>query len=228
MDHVLNIAYNLLCHGDGLEDLERLRNDEVYLDALGAQRIPDPTTAGDFCRRFAAAEVETLMDTINAVRVKVWQDQPQAFFEEAILDADGTIAPTTGQCKEGMDMSYKGLWGYHPLLVSLAQAGGRALRLPVDNLLSNWAYMVMASLAWSLKAWFALRRPETGRWSRKHQAEKQTVLRMEFKKFRHAFIMLSCQIVRSGRRIVYRLLSWNRWLPVLFRDVQALRSPLRC
>lgn len=121
--HVLNIAYNILCHGDCLEDLERLRNDEVYLDALGAQRIPDPTTAGDFCRRFAAADVETLMDTINAVRVKLWQDQPQAFFEEAILDADGTIAPTTGECKEGMDISYKGLWGYHPLLVSLAHTG---------------------------------------------------------------------------------------------------------
>jgi len=425
-DHVLNIAYNILCHGDCLEDLERLRNDEVYLDALGAQRIPDPTTAGDFCRRFEAADVETLMDTINAVRVKLWQTQPAVFFEEAILDADGTIAPTTGECKEGMDMSYKGLWGYHPLLVSLAQTGEPlylvnrsgnatssqsaapyldraidlclsagfrkillrgdtdfsqtahldrwddrgvrfvfgidamanlkataedlpeglwepltrpakydvqteprqrpenvkerivkerryknirlqsehvaefdyrptkcrktyrivvlrknlsvergeqvlfddiryffyitndrtsstaqivwqanqrcnqenlieqlkngvpALRMPLDNLISNWAYMVMASLAWSLKAWFALRLPETGRWSRKHQAEKQTVLRMEFKKFRHAFITLPCQIVRGGRRIVYRLLSWNPWLRVFFRGVQALRSPLRC
>jgi len=425
-DHVLNIAYNILCHGDCLEDLERLRNDEVYLDALGAQRIPDPTTAGDFCRRFEAADVETLMDTINAVRVKLWQTQPAVFFEEAILDADGTIAPTTGECKEGMDMSYKGLWGYHPLLMSLAQTGEPlylvnrsgnatssqsaapyldraidlclsagfrkillrgdtdfsqtahldrwddrgvrfvfgidamanlkataedlpeglwepltrpakydvqteprqrpenvkerivkerryknirlqsehvaefdyrptkcrktyrivvlrknlsvergeqvlfddiryffyitndrtsstaqivwqanqrcnqenlieqlkngvpALRMPLDNLISNWAYMVMASLAWSLKAWFALRLPETGRWSRKHQAEKQTVLRMEFKKFRHAFITLPCQIVRGGRRIVYRLLSWNPWLRVFFRGVQALRSPLRC
>ncbi len=425
-DHVLNIAYNILCHGDCLEDLERLRNDEVYLDALGAQRIPDPTTAGDFCRRFEAADVETLMDTINAVRVKLWQDQPEAFFEEAILDADGTIAPTTGECKEGMDMSYKGLWGYHPLLVSLAHTGeplylvnrsgnatssqsaaayldraidlcrtagfrqillrgdtdfsqtahldrwddqdvrfvfgidamanlkaraedlpeglwepltrpakyavqteprqrpeniktqivkerryknirlqseqvaefdycptkcrkpyrivvlrknlsiergeqvlfdeiryffyitndrtssaaqivGQAnqrcnqenlidqlkngvpaLRMPLDNLLSNWAYMVMASLAWTLKAWFALRLPETGRWSQKHRAEKQTVLKMEFKRFRHAFIMRPCQIVRSGRRILYRLLSWNRWLGVLFRVVAALRFPLRC
>ena len=49
-DHILNIAYNILCNGDCLEDIERLRNDEVYLDAIGAQRIPDPTTAGDFCR----------------------------------------------------------------------------------------------------------------------------------------------------------------------------------
>jgi len=423
---VLNIAYNILCHGECLEDLERLRNDEVYLDALGAQRIPDPTTAGDFCRRFEAADVETLMDTINAVRVKVWKDQPEAFFDEAVLDADGTIAPTTGECKEGMDLSYKGMWGYHPLLISLANTGEplylvnrsgnatssqsaaayldraidlcrnagfcqirlrgdtdfsqtghldrwddqdvqfvfgmnamanlkaiaedlpeglwqplirpakyegqterrqrptnvkerivkergyqnlrlqsehvaefdysptqcrqtyrvvvlrknlsvergeqvlfdevryffyitnngtssaaeivgqanqrcnqenlieqlkngvQALRMPVDNLVSNWAYMVMASLAWTLKAWFALWLPETGRWSRKHRAEKQTVLQMEFKKFRHAFIALPGQIVRSGRRILYRLLSWNRWLPVFFRAVAALHRPLRC
>jgi len=425
-DHVLNIAYNILCHGECLEDLERLRNDEVYLDALGAQRIPDPTTAGDFSRRFEAADVECLMDAINAVRLNVWQRQPQSFFGEAVIDADGTIAPTTGECKEGMDMSYKGQWGYHPLVVSLANTGEplylvnrsgnatssqsaaayldraialcrnagfrkillrgdtdfsqtehldrwdeggvefifgidamanlnaiaeglpegswkpltrpakytvqteprrrpenvkerivkerryknirlqsehvaefdysptkchktyrvvvlrknlsvergeqvlfddiryffyitnnrtssaaeivrranqrcnqenlieqlkngvRALRMPVDNLVSNWAYMVMAALAWSLKAWFALWLPETGRWSRKHQAEKETVLRMEFKKFCHAFIELPCQIVRSGRRILYRLLSWNQWLRVFFRGVTALRFPLRC
>ena len=50
-DHVLNIAYNILCGGQTLEDLEQRRQDEVYLDALGAPTIPDPTTAGDFCRR---------------------------------------------------------------------------------------------------------------------------------------------------------------------------------
>ena len=425
-DHVLNIAYNILCHGECLEDLERLRNDEVYLDALGAQRIPDPTTAGDFCRRFSVDDVMTLMEIINAVRAKVWRRQPQEFFEQAILDADGTIAPTTGECKEGMDLSYKGLWGYHPLVVSLANTGEplylvnrsgnatssqsaaayldraielcrsagfrkillrgdtdfsqtehldrwddqgvqfvfgidamanlvaiadglpeglwkplarpakyavqteprqrpenvkerivkerryknirlqsehvaefdyrptkcrkryrivvlrknlsvergeqvlfddiryffyvtndrtssaaqivgqanqrcnqenlieqlkngvQALRMPVDNLVSNWAYMVMASLPWTLKAWFALWLPETGRWSQKHQAEKQTVLQMEFKKFHHAFMALPCQIVRTGRRILYRVLAWNQWLRVFFRGVAALHLPLRC
>ena len=51
-DHVLNITYNALCGGTCLQDLELLRNDENYLNALDATRIPDPTTAGDFCRRF--------------------------------------------------------------------------------------------------------------------------------------------------------------------------------
>ena len=122
-DHVLNIAYNILCHGDCLEDLERLRNDEVYLDALGAQRIPDPTTAGDFCRRFSLQDVMTLMEIINRVRLGIWKKQPPAFFEQARLDGDGTIAETTGECREGMDMSYKGLWGYHALVLSLANTG---------------------------------------------------------------------------------------------------------
>jgi hypothetical protein len=425
-DHVLNIAYNLLCNGDCLEDIERLRNDEVYLDALGAQRIPDPTTAGDFCRRFIREDVEILMDIINEIRSKVWKKQSAEFFKEAIIDADGTIAGTTGECKEGMDMSYKGIWGYHPLLISLANTGeplylvnrsgncpssdqaaayldraidlcltagflaillrgdtdfsqtgyldgwddkgvrflfgmnampnlieradnlpedlwrpllrpakyavktrprrrpenvkeriviereyenirlrsedvaefayrptkcrktyrivvlrknlsvekgehvlfddiryffyitndrlssaaqivhganGRcnqenlneqlkngvqAMRMPTDTLVSNWAYMVMASLAWTLKAWFALLLPESGRWSATYESQKQAVLKMEFKTFRNAIIALPCQIIKTGRKIVYRLLSWNRWLVVLFRGLSILRYPLRC
>ena len=119
-DHVFNIAYNILCNGDCLEDIERLRNDEVYLDALGAQRIPDPTTAGDFCRRFTKDDVEILMDIINEVRLGIWRKQPEEFFQEAIIDVDGMIAETTGECKGGMNISYKGIWGYHPLVVSLA------------------------------------------------------------------------------------------------------------
>ena len=122
-DHVLNIAYNILCDGDCLEDVERLRNDEAYLDAVGARRIPDPTTAGDFCRRFSSWHVETLQDIINETRLHVWKQQVPGFFKEAVIDADGTIAPTTGQCKEGMDISYQGVWGYHPLVVFLSNTG---------------------------------------------------------------------------------------------------------
>lgn len=119
-DHVLNIAYNLLAGGSRLEHLEVRRNDEVYLDALGAQRIPDPTTAGDFCRRFTEADVEQLMAILNETRLRAWKEQPAAFFEEALIDADGTLAPSGGVCKQGVDMAYDGTWGYHPLIVSLA------------------------------------------------------------------------------------------------------------
>ena len=426
-DHVLNIAYNLLSGGTCLEDIELWRNDETYLNALGALRIPDPTTAGDFCRRFEPEDIETLMSVINEIRVRVWRQQGESFFEEAIIEADGTHVPTTGECKAGMDISRHGIWGYHPLLVSLANTGeplylvnrearrpshegaterfdqaialcreagfrgmllrgdtdfsqtkyldgwdaagdvrfifgmdahpkargiaeslgtrawkrlrrrrkygvktqcrarpenikeqvvrereftnirlrsedvaefpyrpvacrkdyrvvvlrknltiekgawalfddiryffyitndwatpaeeivflanercdqenliaqlkngARALQMPVDNLVSNWAYMVMASLAWTLKAWFALLLPEHGRWAEKHRDEKRTVLRMEFKTFLNAFMRVPCQIVRTGRRIVYRLLSWNPWQAVFLRGVDRLRVPMRC
>ena len=120
-DHVLNIAYNTLAGGTCLDDIELLRNDETYMDALGAERIPDPTTAGDFTRRFSEAAVVALMETVNTVRVKMWdQRMNKEERAEAILDVDGTIAPTTGECKQGIGLSYNGIWGYHPLLISLA------------------------------------------------------------------------------------------------------------
>jgi Transposase DDE domain group 1 len=122
-DHVLNFAYNALCDGACLQDLEHRRQDEVYLDALGASRIPDPTTAGDFCRRFQGADINTLIDIFNDVRKRVWTRQPAEFFAQARIDMDGTMVETTGECKAGMDISYDGKWGYHPLVVSLAQTG---------------------------------------------------------------------------------------------------------
>jgi Transposase DDE domain group 1 len=122
-DHVLNLAYNPLCGGTCLQDLELLRNDENYLNALGARRIPDPTTAGDFCRRFTRAHIYTLLDVINDTRLKVWAKQPRAFFERATIDMDGSLVETTGACKQGMDIAYDGTWGYHPLVLSLANTG---------------------------------------------------------------------------------------------------------
>jgi hypothetical protein len=119
-DHVLNLTYNLLVGGKTINDLELLRNNETYLDVLGAQRIPDPTTAGDFLRRFKATAIDALMNVINAKRLLVCKQQPDSFFDRAIIEADGSIVETTGECKQGMEVSYNGKWGYHPLLVSLA------------------------------------------------------------------------------------------------------------
>ncbi len=422
-DHVLNFAYNALCEGTCLQDIELRRNDEVFLDAIGARRIPDPTTAGDFCRRFHVGHIRALQDAFHEVRHQVWAKQPQPFFEQAILDMDGTLVGTTGSCKQGMDIAYDGTWGYHPLLITLAntgevlglvnrpgnrpshegaaaevdrclavcfQGGFRrvllrgdtdfsqtqhldrwnadprvrfifgynchpslvdiaenlppgawkkmqrparyevatqprqrpdnvkarivkqrqfetlrlqseevaefnyqptacsqvyrlvvvrknitkekgelrlhddiryffyitndwareadelvfcandrgnqenllaqlhggcwALKAPVDNLVSNWAYMVMTALAWDLKAWWALLLAEgPGRHRATYQAEKLWVLRLEFKTFVHTFVRLPCQIVRTGRRLVYRLLSWNPYQPIFFRLLQVLR-----
>ena len=426
-DHVLNIAFNILAGGQRIEHLELRRNDEVYLNALGAERIPDPTTEGDFCRRFSIADVQTLMDIFNWVRLRVWKQQPAEFFDNAVIEADGTMAPTDARCKQGIDVNYNGVWGYHPLLISLAntaeplyllnrsgnrpshegapayldkaidlchQAGFRritlrgdtdfsqtahldrwdeagdikflfgldarpvlealaedlpaeaysylerppryiiktvprqqfprvksqivaqrgfetihlleehvaefeyrptrckksyrvvvlrkhleindgqmrlfkqyryffyitndremsaedvvfasndrcnqenliaqlksgvhALATPVDNLISNWAYMVMASLAWSLKAWSAMLVPVEPRHAAQHLIEKSKLLRMEFATFCAAFIQMPCQIVRGGRRLIYRLLSWNPWQDAFLRLVERLHGCRLC
>ena len=120
-DHVLNIAYNILCGGTRLEDIERLRHDTAYMNALGADLIPDPTTAGDFCRRFSEEDVVELMECINTVRPKLWRGRGRELLEPiAYIEVNGTMAPTYGEKKTGMDISYKGIWGYAPLIVSLA------------------------------------------------------------------------------------------------------------
>jgi hypothetical protein len=422
-DHVLNFAYNSLCGGTCLEDIELRRNNEAFLDALGARRIPDPTTAGDFCRRFDAGKIRALQNAFHETRQKVWARQPAAFFEQAIIDADGTLVNTTGSCKKGIDISYKGTWSYHPLVLTLANTrevlsivnrpgnrpshegaaaefdrciqvcfqggfrrillrgdtdfsqtahldrwhadsrirfifgydqrdnlvdiveklpesawkklqrparyqvrtqprrrpenvkdavvkhrqfdtlrlqseqvaefnyqpsacsqvyrmvvvrknitkekgelrlhdeiryffyitndwasdaheivfsandrchqenvlaqlhgGCRALKAPVDNLESNWAYMVMTALAWDLKAWWALMLPEgVGGHRESYRADKLWVLGLEFRTFLNVFVELPCQIVRTGRRLLYRLISWNRHQPIFFRLVDALR-----
>jgi Transposase DDE domain group 1 len=422
-DHVLNIAYNALCNGTCLQDIDLRRNDEAFLDMLGARRLPDPTTAGDFCRRFTSTDIQALQVAIDVARQKVWAQQPQSFFDRATIDMDGTIVGTTGVSKAGMDIAYNGTWGYHPLILSLAETGEvlrlinrsgnrpshegaarqvdhaiglclvagfrrvvlrgdtdfsqtqhldhwnalpgvrfnfgynavnnlkelaeglppqawkplrrptryvvktqtrrrpdnvkdrivrerefdvlrlqseevaefdyrptlckntyrmvvirkhiskekgeqvlfpevryffyitndrdlsaaevvfeandrcnqenllaqlhggvRALQAPVNTLESNGAWMVMTALAWTLKAWWALMLPESpGRWQTQHREEKRRVLRMEFKSFVNAFVTIPCQVIRTGRKLVLRVLGWNPHLMTFFRLVTRLR-----
>lgn len=417
-DHVLNLVYNILSGGRCPEDLELRRNDLGYLNALNAQRIPDPTTAGDFLRRFERANVITLMDTINRIRQKIWLQQPKSRRRLATIDVDGTLAETSGQCKEGADFSYNGKWGYGPLVVSLAntqeplyvvnrpanrpshdgavvwmdkavkcvrdfgfsrvrlrgdtdfsltahfdrwtddgvefifgidahrsfvklaesvpeqywvplerrpkwdvktrsrlrpanvkknvvrkrgyenlrlqaehvaeveyspskakknyrlvvlrknisvekeerhlfddiayffyvtnvsqselttaevvyEANGRcnqenlikelkngvkATRLPVAQFVGNWAYMVIASLAWTLKIWLGLTLPE--------ELNADRIVRMEFRQFFNEVMQVPVQIVRTGRKLVYRLLAFSSWTRVLLEAFQWLKRPM--
>jgi hypothetical protein len=108
-------------------------------------------------------------------------------------------------------------------LIAQLKGGVHALRAAVDNLVSNWAYMVMTGLAWNLKAWFALSVPEHSRHKAAHREQKRQLLRMEFKRFVNTIILMPCQIVRGGHRLLYRLLSWNEWQGVFLRVVFALR-----
>ena len=106
-DHVMAHVLNMMCGGTRLEHLELLRNNEAVLNAVGADSIPDPTTAGDFCRRFTADDLDSLTSAIHQARLNVWSQQPVEFFDEAIIDVDGVIVGTSGECKEGMDISFK-------------------------------------------------------------------------------------------------------------------------
>ena len=411
-DHVLNLAYNVLTGGTCLEDIERLRNDETYMNALDAERIPDPTTAGDFLRRFDETWIFALQETFNETRAKVWALQDASFRKEAIIDIDGTIAGTTGECKEGMDIAYSGIWGYAPLILTLAntnevlylvnrpgsrpssdgaaewldlaidrvtpvfrkvwlrgdtdcslthnfdrwdekvrfvfgydakqnlveiadallertwkplerparyevkteerhcpenikeqrikerefknirlqseqvaefdyrpvhcnnvyrmvvvrknltvekgetrlfddvryffyitndrektaaeivffandrcnqenvigqlKSGVNALRMPSDGLVSNWAYMVIATLAWNLKAWYGM--------VTLAPAARRDILRMEFKRFLVSFVQIPCQIVATGRRLLFRILAYSRHLETFLETFDHIRQ----
>jgi hypothetical protein len=113
-------------------------------------------------------------------------------------------------------------------LIGELKSGVRSLHSPVDGLVSNWAYMVMSSLAWSFKAWLALILPEQGRWKKKHRAEKERVLRMGFRGFINYFVRIPAQVVKGGRRVVLRLLGWNPMQHIFLRAIEQLELPMRC
>ena len=107
-------------------------------------------------------------------------------------------------------------------LIEQLKNGVRALPAPVNTLNANWAYMVMAALAWSLKAWMALSLPTESRWNRRDFADRDRWLRMEFRRFLNTVIRVPAQVVDTGRRLVLRLLNWRRETPTFFRLVNAL------
>lgn len=103
------------------------------------------------------------------------------------------------------------------------KSGVNALRMPLGDLVSNWAYSVIATLAWNLSRWIALVLPACGRWRDKHAAEKLDVLRMRFRTFVQRLMLLPAQVVTTGRRLVVRLLDWNPWRHVFFRAIESVQ-----
>ena len=95
------------------------------------------------------------------------------------------------------------------------------MRAPLNTLDSNWAYMLIASLAWTLKAWFALLLPIEPRRREQHQVDQQRILRMEFRSFLQRFILIPAQIASHARSLTVRLLAWRPELPLLFRFLDA-------
>jgi len=107
-------------------------------------------------------------------------------------------------------------------LIGNLKSGVRALHAPVNTLYANRAYMTMASLAWTLKAWCALMLPVSPRWEAQHEQQRGRLLTMEFRTFRAALIDIPCQIVKTARYIRWRIQAWNPWLGILFRLLDAL------
>ncbi len=127
-DHLLTHAYNLFAGGTCIEDIVSLQDSEAFRDLVGAFRVPDPTTAGDFLRRFDATTLGFLQHVFDDTHEKVWAALPRAKRRVATVDLDSTIKPVYGECKEGADFSYTGKWSYHPLLISVAETN-ECLRL---------------------------------------------------------------------------------------------------
>jgi hypothetical protein len=169
------------------------------------------------CKR--AYRVVGLRKKLVVEKGQLWLFQPDRYFFSITNDRTTPASEVVFLANDRCDQEN---------LIAQLKGGVKALAMPVDNLVSNGAYMVMASLAWSLKAWAALLLPEQGRWAEKYRAEKRSLLRMEFSTFCVAMIQIPCQIVRTSGRVVYRLLSWNPWQGVFLRLVERLHGRRLC
>ena len=121
-DHVLTHVYNLFVGGSAIEDIADLQQSEPVRRMLGAARIPDPSTAGDFLRRFDRKSIAALDEAIDEAQERVWKrrygTRKRAL---GIVDLDSHVRHVYGNQKEGADFTYKGGFGYHPLVISLAE-----------------------------------------------------------------------------------------------------------
>ena len=138
-DHVLTHVYNLFLGGSCIEDIALLQASEPARRILGARAIPDPTTAGDFLRRFDANAIEALNAAIDQTQSQVWERKyGTGKRATAYVDLDSHVKHVYGNQKEGADFTYKGGYGYHPLAITLAESQ------EVLRLLNRWGNVTSA------------------------------------------------------------------------------------
>lgn len=120
-DHVLTHVYSLFAGGTCIEDIAYLQQSEPVRRLLGTEQIPDPTTAGDFLRRFDAEDIARLDRVGDQVHRDVWKKHyARGKQAQVLVDLDSHVHHVYGHQKEGTDYTYKGGFGYHPLVVSIA------------------------------------------------------------------------------------------------------------
>src|SRR4030042_4013528 len=122
-DHILTFLYNFLTGGETIFDIERLQNDKAFKKILGTENIPDPTTAGDFLRRFNYRQLNGLNKCINRISGKAYKMLPENKKRRATVDMDSSIHEVYGRKKEGEDFSYNKKWSYNPIYFTIAELG---------------------------------------------------------------------------------------------------------
>jgi hypothetical protein len=83
--------------------------------------------------------------------------------------------------------------------------------MPSDGLVSNWAYAVIATLAWNLKTWLSILLPKRLAHDLRH---------MEYRRFLQSVMLVPCQVLRRARQMVLRLLTYTPWAELLLSGTQ--------
>ncbi len=138
-DHVLTHVYNLFLGGSCIEDIALLQGSEAARRMIGARAVPDPTTAGDFLRRFKAKDLRKLNRVIDDTQSEVWRRRYGSKKRSLVyVDLDSHVKHIYGSQKEGADFTYKGCYGYHPLAITLGETQ------EVLRLLNRWGNVTSA------------------------------------------------------------------------------------
>jgi hypothetical protein len=122
-DHILTQVYNFLSGGESIVDIERLQENTAVRRILGADRILDPTTAGDFLARFTSKQLDAFRSVLDAAQGQAFSLLDKEKRTIATIDSDSSIHEVYGEKKEGADYAYNNTYCYSALYITLAETG---------------------------------------------------------------------------------------------------------